>query len=712
MVDRCIYFWFDCIVDFLENTDKNIKDVDTITKTFKNNVMTKMTTDERDMFPEFDKDFKNEIKAENKEKETDKNKGEDKDDDKNNDEDKHEGKDKNENENESKLSRELITNVLMDTIMQNNTVLLDIILTEIGEHNGNLIQNIPHDTRTEVFESIRKHFESGKNEKSLSLWMSLLYKYKTLWNEHSDIKVMHQSYLYKYCLLMKSQNRWYNLDIPTYRYDEILIDIISKNAMPLFDYLHEHLEYRKNELKKCTLNVLGNMFEETNLKKDFNHFSNKYNNPNNDINHNQRLRFFIKLFEYYQYDKKNLQQIESQIISYRYNVKIIDFFKNHQNPHINYDFTQNLSFWQSCVNKNNVGLVKHYRQEFIRNQGRFHKYPQLQKDVLSVINNNLNSFPILDSKKNTYEYRQSHETPTGVQVSYHYHNMYNNNNNNYLYTQVNHEQEMKFDQSQICESIYKNDMTYLRSLGSLSADDRAKISASDKIRGFAMVYRNAYVLNSWFSGWQEEFNQVNLNCVNDYERDEKELNEWKDRYSRNHNDYQIINHEIENAIIYFYKKYYNEQEGTFAKFVFDHIIMNKKYFMNKETKYSIDNDIAAMKSTKKGFYLFHSILRDVSCATTFVEIMNSNKIESATAANGVNWLLTVNNNNKLPIECLVYGSYNEKYQNLKFAENVQNSINGGENSSRRETLDDAKEWIQLVYKLKAETIQLKFAKIQ
>ena len=694
--DKWIYFLFNRIIAFLQNADKNIKDVELITNTFKNNVMAEMTQDERHMYREFDKDFKNE---------NEENKDENKDENKLEHENGKEDDNKLEHENESTLSLEsMITHVLMSTFMLDNTVLLDIILTEIGQYDVKVIQNVSDFARNKLLDSIRRYFESGENEKSLSLWMSLLYKYDTLWKEHSDINVRHESYLYKHSLLLKSklQISWHNLDIPTYDYDTVLIDIISKGAVALFDYLYEHLESdrKKDELKQYTLRVLGKMFEEASL----NRYPNMYNNNNNNnsnydsgINHNNRLRFLVKLFEYYEHGKKNLrnlQQIESQIISYRYNVKIIDFFKNHQNPQINYDFTQNVSFWQSCVNKNNIGLIKHYRQEFISNynRGRFHDYPQLQKDLLSVINNNSNSFPICESKMDSPEYQPLSETPTGVGVSYNC-----------------QKHEMKFDQCKICEGIYKNDMKYLKSLETLSADDREKISASDKIRGFAMAYRNEYVLDSWFSGWQEELNQLNLNCINDYEQDKQDLNTWKEKYS--HNNYQIINHEIENAIIYFYQRYHNDQP-TFAKFVFEHIIMNKKYFVNKETKYSIDNDIAAMKSTKEGFYLFHSILEDVSCENIFIQIMNSNKIKSATAANDVYPLLTVNNNNKLPIECLVYGSYNEKYQNLKFAKQVQNDIHGSESSAHKDTFGDAMEWIQWVYKLKANTIQLKFDKIQ
>ena len=87
-------------------------------------------------------------------------------------------------------------------------------------------------------------------------------------------------------------------------------------------------------------------------------------------------------------------------------------------------------------------------------------------------------------------------------------------------------------------------------------------------------------------------------------------------------------------------------------------------------KYCLEsNTIGRISSDSSGIYLFHSIIKNDSLSNVFDRVF---RYYNRTVAKGNDYLdynssfyLLVNGSNELPIECAVFGSYNEKYQQLK-----------------------------------------------
>ena len=160
----------------------------------------------------------------------------------------------------------------------------------------------------------------------------------------------------------------------------------------------------------------------------------------------------------------------------------------------------------------------------------------------------------------------------------------------------------------------------------------------------------------------------------DLSQDELKANESKNKDDTNH------------AKIIKYKSI-----KKMEKFLFD-IICNKKYFCNKNYKYFIKSPcVGAIISDHSGIYLFHAILRNDSMSNTLMKIFNTTKDESKL-------LLLLDNSQTIPLQCIVFGSYNEKYQKIKL---VKNNYQDYQNS----------ELIQLLHKIQKRTIEIKLKSI-
>ena len=203
---------------------------------------------------------------------------------------------------------------------------------------------------------------------------------------------------------------------------------------------------------------------------------------------------------------------------------------------------------------------------------------------------------------------------------------------------------------------------------------------------------------------------------------------------------EISNKTFENWLIYFYQNYIesnssdselkiingsnNETITTTRGFLLNNIILAKKYLYNQNFSYRIESKnnknfkiINIDKSNNKcGLCLFHSILRNDSLTSLYSKIAQClNDDGDINNVNGVivdfdkNTLyLSADGNSQLSIECIVFGSYNVKYESCKYGNNIKKyTINDF-------TLDKNKEHyklIKLLHQTQFDTISLKMNNI-
>ena len=172
------------------------------------------------------------------------------------------------------------------------------------------------------------------------------------------------------------------------------------------------------------------------------------------------------------------------------------------------------------------------------------------------------------------------------------------------------------------------------------------------------------------------------------------LQTWKERWGAH--TYSISVNRIENSILNLYQRYFNGNDSI-RHVLLNDMIFDEKYFCNGKFRYYLEsNIIGTIDSGVNGMYLFHSILKNDSLSHLFVDIMNVHF--KGINKDKIEWkytndlLLFVNENNELPIGCLVFGSYNDKYQSEKF---VSNS-----------------EFVQLLHQIQYETIRVKIKNVQ
>ena len=198
------------------------------------------------------------------------------------------------------------------------------------------------------------------------------------------------------------------------------------------------------------------------------------------------------------------------------------------------------------------------------------------------------------------------------------------------------------------------------------------------------------------------------------------------------------------------------------------IYCDEKYFCNKEGSYSLTNEhmkcFVSTPNDRKGLFLFHSILKDANLSNLLTIVAhvrkkpnaNKNGSDSITQTTGVTsdntdeksplaleikemenvipenddmykdndhssdstWknyniddlLLLEDNNNQIPIECLMLGSYNTKYQLLKFGKKKKKK-----DKSQTDAISITKqdgELIELLHVIQRDTIRLKLQNIK
>ena len=136
-------------------------------------------------------------------------------------------------------------------------------------------------------------------------------------------------------------------------------------------------------------------------------------------------------------------------------------------------------------------------------------------------------------------------------------------------------------------------------------------------------------------------------------------------------------------------------------FLFKHIICNEKYFCNNNYEYSLQSKIIGeIVNETKGCYIFHLILKNELMSDVFLKIMKgeSELDKEKDKEDRKDLYLLLNEKNELPIECVVFGSYNEKYQELKDFKNKEKNKQD--------------ELIQLLHRVQKESIDAKLANIK
>ena len=215
--------------------------------------------------------------------------------------------------------------------------------------------------------------------------------------------------------------------------------------------------------------------------------------------------------------------------------------------------------------------------------------------------------------------------------------------------------------------------------------------------------------------------------------------------------YNVVMNRISNSLLNLYQRYIesedvnnlnnvgNDRDSIQMQFI-RIFFCSEKFFCNPNYQYCIKSDIIGTIETnknEKGMYLFHSILKysnlsnvllfimkhkmynniivsqpiwntksssDVGAEKTLTKILihnhsnvNRSRMEQ-TNGNNENILLLFDNNGQIPIQCLVFGSYNEKYQMLKYNENLKDN-------------QDDVDLIQLLHDLQTRTIKIKLKNI-
>ena len=112
------------------------------------------------------------------------------------------------------------------------------------------------------------------------------------------------------------------------------------------------------------------------------------------------------------------------------------------------------------------------------------------------------------------------------------------------------------------------------------------------------------------------------------------------------------------------------------QFMFEHIFCNEKFVCNENYTYILKNKFGSFQSKTKGIYLFHSICKNAQMSSLFVKLINEisnynntkNDLEHEQLSTMFNKTLrTFDRTNKLPLQHLVFGYYNRKYQSIKYS---------------------------------------------
>ena len=164
-------------------------------------------------------------------------------------------------------------------------------------------------------------------------------------------------------------------------------------------------------------------------------------------------------------------------------------------------------------------------------------------------------------------------------------------------------------------------------------------------------------------------------------------------------NYVVSMNTIVNSLLNLYQRYINNDmisDAVKKEFV-QHVYCNKTYFHNPNYRYYLkSNIIGTIETNTKGIYLFHSILKNANLSNILQIIVNNEKFNQE-----MNVWLMLDGNDQIPIECIVFGGYNEKYQALKYSK-----------ESLEEYIDvQEKNLLELLHTMQRETINVKLNSI-
>ena len=176
------------------------------------------------------------------------------------------------------------------------------------------------------------------------------------------------------------------------------------------------------------------------------------------------------------------------------------------------------------------------------------------------------------------------------------------------------------------------------------------------------------------------------------EEEEEKKAEYKEDRKEKEENYFVELKSISQALLtlnerYITKSINNEIDSKLKDEFFKIVFCNSKFFHNPNYIYSykshyIHVNISTIKG-ENGIYLFHEISKNYQMRNALSAIINNfvlnesnndnnnnNNNNDSNKNNINNILLLSDSNNKIAIECLVFGHYNEMYQNLKYKKNI------------------------------------------
>ena len=171
-----------------------------------------------------------------------------------------------------------------------------------------------------------------------------------------------------------------------------------------------------------------------------------------------------------------------------------------------------------------------------------------------------------------------------------------------------------------------------------------------------------------------------------------DIEAWNEKYGK-YLEYNVLHRNIEMSLLASYQRC---DTPSLKKFLFSHVICNSEFIWNPEYTYSLEHSgskLGQVSSNKKGIYFLQIILKYDNLFKLFVDIMDSqinipdhDDVESAILKAVVDrkenvdqfelsnkFLVISDHSNRIPLEYLVFGSYNQLYQSIKFGEKSNDS---------------------------------------
>ena len=240
-------------------------------------------------------------------------------------------------------------------------------------------------------------------------------------------------------------------------------------------------------------------------------------------------------------------------------------------------------------------------------------------------------------------------------------------------------------------------------------------------------YSKYYTDNKkWMYSSRFDWSCVVDNDDNEYSDDVKEIDVSGEDMIIEY--YEISMTVISNSLLKLYQRYISDVDDNVLKNEFiTNVYYNKKYFHNLDYKYYLKSPlvgtIISTRKTDSGICLFHSIASSVNFYNILIYIMkqiNDNY-------NDCNKLLLCDNDGTIVLQRIVFGSYNEKYQRLKFSskqtfegknEQVMDVVNDNSNQNDLEQENKIsherihkEQLFDLLHQMMTQTIEIKLKHI-